>query len=118
MGNKFRELRKKNDYSQAGLAELLGCGITAVQNWEAGRNLPNGDMAKKLADEYQCSLDYLYLGVENPATEDLKHITEKEKAVILQGLDKLAGKDRGLYERQINFFLRMKEGLDLIEWEG
>lgn len=43
----FKELRKKQDLTQAQLAEKLEVSVNTIQNWERGRNLPSGDNLNK-----------------------------------------------------------------------
>ena len=40
---RLRELRRKNGYTQSGLAKALGVSQSAVGNWEAGIRRPNID---------------------------------------------------------------------------
>lgn len=43
----FNELRKKQGFTQAQLAEKLEVSVNTIQNWERGRNLPSGDNLNK-----------------------------------------------------------------------
>lgn len=62
--NRFRELRKKSEYSQDKLASLLNVHQTAVSQWELGKSFPDVNTLIKLSDLYHVSVDYL-LGKDN-----------------------------------------------------
>ena len=61
--NKYRQLRKERNLSQANLAERLGVSQTAVSQWETDKNYPDINTIKQLADIYSVTTDYL-LGVD------------------------------------------------------
>lgn len=62
--NKYRQLRKEHNLSQANLAERLGVSQTAVSQWETDKNYPDINTIKQLADIYSVTTDYL-LGVDS-----------------------------------------------------
>ena len=62
--NKYRQLRKERNLSQANLAERLGVSQTAVSQWETDKNYPDINTIKQLADIYSVTTDYL-LGVDS-----------------------------------------------------
>ena len=43
----LKELRKKQELTQAQLADILDVSVNTVQNWERGRNLPSGENLNK-----------------------------------------------------------------------
>lgn len=43
----FKELRKKQELTQAQLADILEVSVNTIQNWERGRNLPSGENLNK-----------------------------------------------------------------------
>lgn len=57
--NRIRALREAQNMTQFELATRLGVQSPAVYKWECGRNNPTVEMALKLADVFDCSLDYL-----------------------------------------------------------
>ena len=59
MGRRLYELRRAAGLSQEKLARLADVGTDAVRSWEKGRRTPGLDMAVKLADALECSLDEL-----------------------------------------------------------
>jgi len=71
IGNKILELRKKHNYSQEKMAELLNVSRQTISKWELGDTSPDITQAKKISKIFNISLDEL---VDN----DLKYsILEK-----------------------------------------
>lgn len=46
--SRLRELRRKNGYTQSGLAKALGVSQSTVGNWEAGIRRPNLDTLERI----------------------------------------------------------------------
>jgi len=93
MGSKFgtrlRELR--GNQSQSEVAPLFGVKQVAYGNWERGEKEPNMQTLTKIAEHYQCSVDWL-LGREHTGTRIRKAreamgISVKELAVKMQQSD-------------------------------
>lgn len=57
--NRVKELRKAAGLTQERLARDLYVGQTAVSQWETGKNDPDPDKAKELADLFGVSMEYL-----------------------------------------------------------
>lgn len=59
MGSRIKELRKRENKVQSDLAEIVNASQQSVSQWEKDpRSLPM-DVAWKLADYFQVSIDYL-----------------------------------------------------------
>lgn len=56
---KLKELRLERGFTQSQIAQLLGVNQTAVGKYERGELEPNIETLKKLADFFECSIDYL-----------------------------------------------------------
>ena len=56
---RIRELRQQANMSKSDLARVMCVDPTAVTKWESGQNKPTAEKLMKLADLFQCSLDYL-----------------------------------------------------------
>lgn len=56
---RLKELRKESPYTQKDIAEKLGISVSAYQYYEAGKNEPNIEKLKILADMFNVTLDYL-----------------------------------------------------------
>lgn len=63
MISKFNEqlqsLRRAHKFTQQDVADKLHVSRQTVSSWETGRNMPNLEMTKQLADLYDVSTDYL-----------------------------------------------------------
>ena len=59
IGDRIKELRKKNRYTQKEIGEMCGVSDISVYKWETDRTEPNIDTLCKLADIFGVSLDYL-----------------------------------------------------------
>lgn len=73
-GKNLQMLRKKNQLSQEGLAELLGVSRQAVSKWELGEGYPEVDKLLILSKKLNVSLDSLLGGESTPA------VSEKSKS--------------------------------------
>lgn len=58
-GDKIVALRKQKDMSQGGLAKAAGVSREIIGRYERGESLPSIEVAKKIADTFAVSLDYL-----------------------------------------------------------
>lgn len=59
LGENLMTLRKKYNYSQQELADMLSVSRQTISNWECGQGAPSLDKAKELAEIYNISLDDL-----------------------------------------------------------
>ena len=59
MGQRIRELRLARGLTQEQLARQIDVGLDAVRKWERGKRTPMLDMAAKLADALDCTIDEL-----------------------------------------------------------
>lgn len=66
-GENLQTIRKKNQLSQEGLAEMLGVSRQAVSKWELGEGYPEVDKLLILSKKLNISLDSLLVG-ENATT--------------------------------------------------
>lgn len=59
ISNKITLLRKQKGLSQTELAKLVGCSREIISKYEKDNATPSIDIAKKIADAFGVSLDYL-----------------------------------------------------------
>ena len=59
LGNKLRQLRKENQYTQEALAEILNVSRQTISKWETDVAVPDMVFIKKLSHVYQISIDSL-----------------------------------------------------------
>lgn len=65
--NRIRELRKKSRLSQQALADQIGVFRNTISNWETGYSQISLENAKKVAEYFGVTIDYL-LGLESDQT--------------------------------------------------
>jgi transcriptional regulator with XRE-family HTH domain len=56
---RLRQLRREADLTQAQLAEALGATRGMIASYETGGKQPPLDILMKIADYFDCSIDYL-----------------------------------------------------------
>lgn len=59
IGERLKELRKKNGYTQVTLADNLGVSKGTVAMWETDKRMPDFDKLNELCDLFDVRLDYL-----------------------------------------------------------
>lgn len=69
-GEKLKQLRIGEEYSQEQLAEKLHVSRQAVTKWESGAGLPDIDNLKTVADLFDVTLDSLLRDEEELETTD------------------------------------------------
>ena len=65
VGERLGKLRCDNNLTQEGLAQIMDVSRLTVYKWESGKNWPTPPHLAKLAELYECSMDYLVLGIED-----------------------------------------------------
>ena len=73
MAERLQALRKKANYSQEQVSDMLGISRQAISKWESGQGKPEIENIIKLVDIYNVSADYILLGQEkNTVVEPTK----------------------------------------------
>ncbi|MDI9312143.1 MAG: helix-turn-helix transcriptional regulator [Limnohabitans sp.] len=83
IGKQIMEFRKKSNLSQADLATKTGISQVMVGKYERGDAIPSIEVAKKIADTFEISLDAL-LGEGQNVNFDKKIM---DRIIALQSLD-------------------------------
>jgi transcriptional regulator with XRE-family HTH domain len=80
-GKIIGDLRKAKDWSQAELATNSGVSREMIGKYERGEAVPSIDAAKKIADAFEVSMDYLVGEGVNVAFDkkNLKRLQDIEK---------------------------------------
>ena len=81
MENRIKSLRKEAGISQKKLGDELGVAQTTISAWESGRNEPDYDSIRKMAEILTTSPDYLMGYNNSDIPEDIKklNITDEIK---------------------------------------
>jgi len=103
--NRLKELRKKRELLSKDLAKIMCVEPATITTWEKGNRFPKDDALIKIADYFDCSIDYLlgrtddylediYTGNLPPQTitiqidkESTFYLTSKEVENIIRQLD-------------------------------
>ena len=102
---KLRYLRLQNELSQKELARKIDLSSNIICEYEKGRSQPNIDTVLKLAEIFNCSVDYL-LGREDDfgfiqSSADEYTSTEKRIISIYRGLSE---REKTLFDNLVNSF--------------
>lgn len=81
IGDRLRDIRKDNKFTQAELGELIGTSRATINSWEMGIALPSTQFIIRLARLYRVSTDYL-LGLETSELVDITHLKKSDKEII------------------------------------
>ena len=71
-GENLQQIRRKNQLSQEGLAEMLGVSRQAVSKWELGEGYPEVDKLLILSKKLNISLDSQLVGENTSAPEETR----------------------------------------------
>ena len=75
VGKFIKELRKKNNLTQAQFAEKYNVTYQAVSKWENGKNVPDVSLLKQMSKDYNISIDDILEGeVKNSNKTYTKYI--------------------------------------------
>jgi len=78
--NRITELRKQKGWSQSELAKQINVSREIVGRYERGDAVPSIDIAKRMADAFEVSLDYLVGASEKQINKEmLSRIEEVDK---------------------------------------
>ncbi|MBR2854950.1 MAG: helix-turn-helix transcriptional regulator [Clostridia bacterium] len=121
-GENLQLIRKKNQLSQEGLAEMLGVSRQAVSKWELGEGYPEVDKLLLLSKKLNVSLDSL-LGGENTravseegkASAAIKIISPHEGVIINASKVTRSQQFKG-GKNSPKFALYASDGNDLALW--
>ena len=102
-GELIRSCRKKEDLTQADLANKLGIPKTYVGHWEAGRSRPDLNLIPGLCNALGISLSYFF---DAPESEDA--LTDKERR-FMEGYRKVDIRDRMILDSTLETMITLKE---------
>lgn len=95
-GNIITELRKQKNWSQTDLATKSGLSRVMIGKYERGEASPSIDAAKKMADAFEVSLDYLAgktsIELSESTLSRLREVTQlpsEEQSQIFKVMDAL-----------------------------
>lgn len=75
---RLERLLKESHTTQAALADSIGLRRTTISDWKRNGSYPSADVAVKIAEKLDTSVEYLVTGVEkNRAAIELKSLKAK-----------------------------------------
>ena len=101
LGDKLLKLRKERKLSQEKLARLIGTSGPIIGRYERGEMVPSVEVASKLADVFDVTLDYLA-----DDTADVAEIKDKDMLKRLTGMAQLNEEDRTIILKVLDSLLR------------
>ena len=81
IGDRIKELRIRNDITQADLAKRLQLSRSAINAWEMGISIPSTQYVIELANFFKVSADYI-LDISQEETINISGLSEDEKEII------------------------------------
>jgi len=88
-GKRLHELRRSRDWSQPELAKMIGTSGAIVGRYERGEITPSIEVARKLAEAFDVTLDYLVGESELPGL-----LKDRDMLERLRALEELPAEDR------------------------
>ena len=70
-GERLKELRKKNGYTQVSLASELGVSKGTIAMWETGKRTPDYTLISQLSDMFDRRIDYILGFSDDPTSPKL-----------------------------------------------
>ena len=83
LGQKIRELRRRDGRTQEALAEAIGVTSQAVSRWEANGGYPDMEIIPSIANYFGISIDELF-GYDNERSKKIDMLAEKIHSMNLQ----------------------------------
>ena len=101
----LRKLRESKKMTQLTLGTQLGVTQELISRYEIGDSFPQPQMLIKIAEHFNCSVDYL-LGLTDIPTP-LKHLNSNniKDAEIINKYNSLSKEDKKYFDRFLSFLL-------------
>lgn len=81
IGKRIKQLREEQNLNQIELSKKLNISNTTLSQYETGQRVPSDDIKIKMADFFDCSLDYL-IGYSNIRKRTDQHTSKEEQINI------------------------------------
>ncbi len=100
-GEKISRLRKERGWSQQNLAKQLGTSGPVIGRYERGEMVPSVEVARKLADTFGATLDYLV-----DTTGTMSEIKDKSMLTRLVEIEQLESENKQTIIKVVDSLLR------------
>jgi transcriptional regulator with XRE-family HTH domain len=98
VGVRMAELRKKKELSQTDFAKTVGVSREMIGRYERDEVVPSIEVAKKIADALEVSLDYL-------AGEGMTANFDKQTVKRIEDIERLSHEEKNIVYRMIDMAL-------------
>jgi transcriptional regulator with XRE-family HTH domain len=98
IGDRIASLRKQKNISQTELGKTVGVSREIIGRYERNEVIPSVEVAKKIADAFEVSLDYL-------VGEGLNAAFDKETVKRIEEIDKLDKENKSHVFAMLDAFL-------------
>ncbi len=121
-GENLQKLRRKNQLSQEGLAEMLGVSRQAVSKWELGEGYPEVEKLLSLSKMLNVSLDSLLGGANTPIDSekgnhsDMIRIISPNEGVIISASKVIRSQQFKGGKNSPKYALFASDGNDMSFW--
>jgi len=121
LGQKIRELRRRDGRTQEALAYAIGVTSQAVSRWEANSGYPDMEMIPAIANYFNVSIDELF-GYSKDREEKLKTILSKAEKAIGENGDmtecvKMLRAAAEEFPSKPKVYMNLGFALDLLGWK-
>lgn len=96
LGQRIKDIRAGLKMNQKSFSKKIGATVSALSNWENGRNKPNDIMLREIAQLGNVSVNYLLNGEENITTKKLIKQIESLKVSIENKNKKIANFEKAI----------------------
>ena len=83
IGKFIKEIRKKNNLTQAEFASRYGVTYQAVSKWENGKNVPDIALLKQISKDFNISIDDILEGEVTDSNDHVKIKNNKFKVILI-----------------------------------
>ncbi|HOV78822.1 MAG TPA: helix-turn-helix transcriptional regulator [Bacillota bacterium] len=111
---RLKQEREIKGITQKELGALLGVTDRAVGLWETGRRMPDADMLLKLAEIFDCTVDYL-LGATNERKSRTGTDFDPEMAEIFNRAKKLSPEGREYFKKAVKWIFEVDKDREALK---
>ncbi|NJO03051.1 MAG: helix-turn-helix transcriptional regulator [Bacteroidia bacterium] len=102
IGERIAQLRKQKGWSQSELADKIGASREAIGKYERNEALPSVETAKKIAQVFEVTIDYLVEENALPTFDkktvnrlkDIQHLSAEDQSHVYALLDAFLAKTK------------------------
>ena len=103
--NKSKKIKRQKKISQIALSMKIGVSQEIISQYELGTSLPTVTNLIKLADYFNCSLEYLLGMTNNPSRTSNLNKSELEKNTLFEKYNSLNKENKKLFDEYLAFLI-------------